>query len=76
MKEESIFKAVTATPAKVLGKESQWGHLREGSVADLAVLDYTDEGFDLTDHAGNHVKSAAGYRCVLTVIDGQILYRH
>lgn len=76
MDEEAIFKAVTATPARVLGKENQWGHLQEGSIADLAVFDYTDEGFDLTDHAGNHIHSTTGYRCVLTVVDGQIVYRY
>ena len=75
MNEKDIFKAVTSAPAKVLHKEGQWGSAKEGSVADLAVFDYTDEGFDLTDHAGNHIKSTTGYRCVLTVVDGQILYR-
>ena len=76
MDEEAIFRAVTSTPAKVLGRENQWGYLKEGSIADLTVFDYTDEGFDLTDHAGNHVKSTSGYRCVLTVVDGQILHKY
>ena len=76
MGEEAILRAVTSAPARVLGKEDQWGFLKEGRIADLAVLDYTDEGFDLTDHAGNHIESATGYRCVLTVVDGQIVYRY
>ena len=76
MQEEDIFRAVTSNPAKALGKESEWGYLRVGRIADIAVLDYTDEGFDLTDKAGNHIKSPKGYRCVLTVSDGQVVYRN
>ena len=76
MEEEALFKAVTSTPAKVLGKEQEWGALEVGRCADLAVLDYTDEGFDLTDEAGNRAQSDRGYRCVLTVADGQVVYRH
>jgi len=76
MREEDIFRAVTSNPAKALGKEAEWGHLKVGRIADIAVLDYTDEGFDLTDKAGNHIGSQKGYRCVLTVSDGQVVYRN
>ena len=76
MQEEYIFRAVTSNPAKALGKESEWGYLRVGRIADITVLDYTDEGFDLTDKAGNHIGSQKGYRCVLTVSDGQVVYRN
>lgn len=75
MSEEDIFKAVTSSPAKVLGKEKEWGYLGKGRCADIAVFDYTDEGFDLTDNAGNQLKSDMGYRCILTVSDGQVVYR-
>lgn len=76
MSEADIFKAVTSTPAKVLGKENEWGYLKEGRRADIAVFDFADEGFDLTDHAGNRLSSNTGYRCILTVVDGQVLYRY
>lgn len=75
MSEENIFKAVTSSPAKVLGKEKEWGYLGKDRCADIAVFDYTDEGFDLTDNAGNQLKSDMGYRCILTVSDGQVVYR-
>ena len=75
MSEEDIFKAITSTPAKALGKKNEWGCLKEGRVADLAVFDYSDEGFELTDNAGNRVASDKGYRCVLTIADGDIVYR-
>lgn len=76
MREEDIFKAVTANPAKALGKETEWGHLKVGGCADIAILDYTDEGFELTDKVGNHIRNTKGYRCVLTVSDGQVVYRN
>lgn len=75
MREEDIFKAVTSNPAKALGKDDQWGYLKVGHTADIAVFDYTDEGFDLTDKMENRIYSKEGYRCVLTVSDGQVVYR-
>ncbi len=76
MQEEDIFKAVTCNPAKVLGKENEWGYLKVGRCADISVFDYTDEGFDLTDKAGNRICNTQGWRCVLTVSDGQVVYRN
>lgn len=75
MDEEAIFRAVTTTPAKALKKEGQWGVLREGSCADIAVLDYTNEGFELTDRFGGSLKSDRGYRCKLTIVNGEIVWR-
>lgn len=75
MKEEDILRSVTSTPAKVLGKAAEWGSLRVGGPADIAVFEETNEGFDLTDRAGNRLESKTGYRCVFTVSDGQIVYR-
>lgn len=74
--EKDIFRAVTSTPAKVLEKENEWGSIKVGRIADIAVFDYTDEGFDLTDNAGNKLKSDMGYRCILTVCDGQIVFKN
>ena len=76
MREDDIFRAVTSNPAKALGKESEWGSLAIGHAADIAVFEYIDEGFDLTDKAGNHICNKEGYRCVLTVSDGQVVYRN
>lgn len=76
MRETDILKAVTSAPARALGKADEWGFLKIGRKADIAVLEYTDEGFSLTDRAGNHIESDTGYRCVLTVSDGRIVYKH
>jgi len=75
MSQTDIFRAVTSAPAKAVGKETEWGTLSVGRMADIAVLEYADEGFDLTDKAGNRISSTQGYRCVLTVADGEIVYR-
>ncbi len=75
MQEDVIFKAVTTAPAKALGKQDEWGTLAVGKCADLCVLEYADEGFDLTDRFGNHIESKNGYRNLLTVADGEIVYR-
>ena len=75
MKEEDIFRAVTSAPAKVLKKQDEWGYLRVGRPADIAVFDYNEIPFSLTDKAKNTVSSQRGYRCALTVIDGQVVYR-
>lgn len=75
MKTEDIFKAVTSTPARILEKNEEWGYLKVGRTADIAVFDYANEGYDLTDRAGNRIKSDKGYRCMLTVSDGQIIYK-
>ena len=76
MQEADIFRAVTSCAAKTLGKEQQWGYLAVGRTADIAVFDYTHEGFDLTDKAGNRLCDTKGYRCLLTVSDGQIIYKY
>ena len=61
--------------AAVLGKAGEWGCLRVGGTADIAVLEHTNEAFSLTDAAQNRMEGQQGYRCVLTVSDGQIVYR-
>jgi len=76
MSEIDIFKAVTSNPAKALGKEGEIGCLKVGGKADIAVIGECAEPFDLTDKNGNRVQSDEGYRCFLTVSDGQIVYRY
>ena len=75
MSEEEIYRAVTSTPAAVLGKAGQWGCLQVGGHADLAVLDYTHEPFGFTDGAGNRLENTEGYRCKLTVANGTVVWR-
>ena len=76
MSEDDIFRNVTSIPSKALGKENEWGYLKTGRCADIAVFDLGDEGFCLTDNAGNCISDNGGYRCVFTIVNGEILYRH
>lgn len=76
MEEADILRAVTSAPAKALGKEKEWGWLKEGGCADITVLQKTNEPMDLIDKAGVHLHSDKGYRCLLTIADGEVVYRH
>ena len=73
--EESIFKAITSTPANLFGKGAEWGYLREGRIADIAVISYEDEPFDLTDCYGNRAIWQQGYRCKMTIQGGEIIWK-
>ena len=75
MTEAEIFRAVTTTPAGILGKAGQWGSLQVGGCADIAVLDYTDEGFSFTNKTGKTFADTKGYRCKLTVANGTVVWR-
>ena len=73
--EESIFRCVTSTPAKAVGKANEWGYLKEGRVADVCVIAYEKDSFDLKDDNGNRVRWDNGYRCKLTIANGEVVYR-
>ena len=73
MSEEEILRAVTSTPGRVLGQP--WGRLTVGGAADIAILDYAREPFSLTDSEGNTASGDMGYRCMLTMKNGEVLFR-
>lgn len=76
MNEADIFRAVTVNPACVLGREKEYGILKEGTNADIAVFEYGNNAFDMPDKWGNRISYEKGYRCVFTMVNGQILYRN
>ncbi len=73
MSEQDVFKAVTVNAAKAVGLQS--GYLKVGEAADICVLEYSDEGFDLTDKQENNIKNDNSLRNILTVLNGNIVYR-
>ena len=75
MSEDAIFRAVTSNPAAALGKGGEWGCLKVGGKADIAVIKECNEPFALTDKNKNTVESDVSYRCALTISDGQIVYK-
>ncbi len=75
MTTEQVLKAVTVNAAHAMGEPSI-GRLAVGACADVAVLDKKGGGFDLTDADGNRLIQNSSYRCLLTVCDGNVVYRH
>ena len=51
--------------------------LYDKSIEDFpsVVFDKNGEGFDISDRWSNHIKSDKGFRCLLTISDGQIVYK-
>ena len=74
MSEEAVFRAVTVAPALAMGRA--WGRLTVGGVADITVLDREGVGYSLTDAGGNHIENKGGYRCLLTLSAGQIVFKN
>ena len=74
MQEQDIFRAVTSAAASAVGKEGEWGSLKVGGCADVAVLDYTHQPYDCTDCDGVRLQYGKGYRCKLTVANGEIVF--
>ena len=76
MDEADIFRAVTSSPARMFGKSQEWGSLQVGGKADIAVLKVCDEGINFQTKGGNNLESETGYRCMLTVADGEVVFRY
>lgn len=75
MPEEDIFRAVTSSPAKMLNMADSWGKLKVGRPADIAVFQLGKAPFNLKDEYDNILQNDYGYRCTLTVADGDVVYR-
>lgn len=73
MKEEDILKAVTSSAAKAVGM-SHLGKIKEGSAADIAVLSFGTSPFDFSPFVANGAKGEMGYKCHLTLSDGQVVW--
>lgn len=73
MPESDIFRSVTTAAAHALG-QSHWGRLQVGGIADIAVLEDTNESFFLKNSNGNTLESQTGYRCVLTLSNGVVVH--
>ncbi len=74
MSESDILRAVTVAPANAVGRPC-WGRLTVGGDASFALLD-TDcpERFFATDKAGHTVDFNGTFKCVLTAVNGEIIY--
>ena len=60
-------------PAHEIGR-TQLGSLREGGIADIAVLKVETGHFDFTDHTGKTITGTKKLICVYTIKDGRLVY--
>jgi dihydroorotase len=68
-----VIKASTWTPAQVI-KRTELGHLSEGAVADIAILNLRKGDFGLFDYTGYKVNAKEKLECEMTIREGQIVY--
>ena len=71
---EDIIERVTDAPARAV--EWDLGHLGEGAVGDLTVLDIEDGAFGLTDAEEVTLVADKRFACAATVKDGKLWYRN
>lgn len=78
---EEVVAASSWTPAKVIGKQDEIGHLKEGTVADIAVFELEKGEFEFfaQTYQGAEVRSSTKFigdkrlKHAMTIIEGEIL---
>lgn len=68
-----IIKASTWNPAKTIKRE-ELGHLSEGTIADLALIEVRQGQFGIWDKNGYKVETDKKFECEMTIKDGVIVY--
>lgn len=72
--EEEMFRSVTSRAADAVGQHT-WGRLAVGAPADIAVLEKGPVHYVLRSEGETPIPVEDGYRCVLTIADGRIVYQ-
>lgn len=70
-----VIRAVTATPAAVLGRAGELGTLRSGAAGDVTVLEHERGRFEFEDNDGQRMTGPERLVPVLTVKDGEVWWR-
>jgi dihydroorotase len=70
-----VIRAVTATPAAVLGRAGELGTLRPGAAGDVAVFERRGGAVDLEDNDGDRLTGSEQLVPALTVKDGEVWWR-
>jgi dihydroorotase len=70
-----VIRAVTATPAKALGRAGTLGTLKPGAVADVACFTIERGSFDFEDSHGEHVTFPQRFVPQLTLRAGEIWWK-
>lgn len=70
-----VVRAVTAVPARVIGRAGKLGTLRPGAVADVAVFALEEGSFDYEDAHGQHITGRQRFVPALTLRAGEVWWR-
>ena len=68
-----VLEASTWKPAQVI-QRTELGHLSEGAIADLSILNIREGDFTLWDRTGQKVPSENKLECEVTLKDGKVVY--
>lgn len=70
-----LVRAVTATPARIMGLSDQIGTLEAGAKADVFITKLAENPIDITDKFGRTVHLDTAFIPLLTLKEGQLAYR-
>lgn len=70
---DDVIRAFTHNPSKVIGCEEQFGGLREGCVADVAVFEVEEGRFEFDDWFDGKTASDKRLVPLPTILKGEIL---
>jgi dihydroorotase len=70
---ERVIEMSTTRPAAILKQSDQLGTLREGTIADIALLENMEGRFQFTDSHGNHRIGKSLLRAAVTIRGGEIV---
>jgi dihydroorotase len=68
-----VIKASTWAPAQAIKRE-ELGHLSEGAIADVAVLNMREGNFGFWDRTGHKLTGDKKFECEMTIKGGRIVY--
>ena len=71
-----LVRAVTATPAHIMGLSNQIGTLEPGAKADIFITKLVENPMDITDKFGRTVHLNMTFVPLLTLKEGQLAYRN
>ena len=69
-----VLRAVTATPAKLMGMEGKIGTLKTGACADISILKIREKPFVLTDFYGGSMECQNLLIPMATLLGGEIAF--
>jgi len=69
----TVITMASWNPAREIGRP-RLGSLREGHIADIAILQLEKGDFEATDHLGQTMTSGQKLICIWTIKDGRLVY--